>query len=133
MRCLIYAAALLALLPLSAQAFTAKNRHNVAAIDAAVFEVVGRPGSGARDFWCAAGEYAHRSLRARSNARIYLVSGRQNSASQPGRTAVRFTLSPEAAGITPISPQLVLNVTTPGDNLSVAASREYCALNISRP
>lgn len=132
MRRLIAFAALIATLPLGANAYTAKNRLSVAPVDGAVFEVVGNAGgTGARDFWCAAGEYAF-SQGAASNTRIYLVSGRQPSVSEPGRTAVRFTLSPQAAGIAPISPQLVLSVNVPGDNLRTASAREYCAQSISR-
>lgn len=131
-RYLILAALAATMLPLGAHAFTAKNRLTVSQIDAAVFEVVGRPGSGAREIWCAAGDYA-RSQNVPSNTRIYLESGRQPAVSRPGRTAVRFTLSPEAAGVTPIPPQLVLNVDVPGDNLSVAAATEYCLRSISQP
>ncbi|MCE8009366.1 hypothetical protein [Aestuariivita sp.] len=126
-------AALIATLPFSAQAFTAENRLNVADIGGGVYEVVGRPGiSGARQFWCAAGDYAF-SLGVPTNTRVYLVSGRQPSVTEPGRTAVRFTLDPRAAGITPLTPQLVLTVKVPGDNLSVAVAREFCGVVVSRP
>lgn len=131
MRRLIALAAITALLPLGAQAYTATNRLKVAPISDSVFEVVARGGTGARDFWCAAGDYALKQ-GARSNARIYLAGGRQPSVSEPGRTATRFTLSPDAAGITPIAPQLVLTVDVVGDNISVASAREYCAVDISR-
>lgn len=131
MRRIIIATAIIAALPVMSFAFTAKNRLTVAPVNEAVFEVVGRPGSGAREYWCAAGEYA-RSLGVRTNTRVYIESGRQQSVSQRGKTAVRFTIAPDAAGVTPISPQLVLNVDTPGDNLSVASAVEYCNLNISR-
>ena len=131
MRQTVTAATLIALLPLGAQAFTAKNRLTVAPVTSAVFEVVGQPGSGAAQFWCAAGEYAL-NQGARSNARIYVESGRQGSVTEPGKTAVRFTLSPDAAGVTPISPQLTLSTEAVGDNLSVASAREYCQPSISR-
>ena len=132
MRRLTLITACLALLPLGAQAYTAKNRLKVAPVDGAVFEVVARVGSGAREFWCAAADYAF-AQGARSNARVYLVSGRQPSVTQPGKRAVRFTLDPQAAGITPLSPQLSLTVKVPGDNLSVASGREYCRIVVSRP
>ncbi|WP_050930256.1 hypothetical protein [Aestuariivita boseongensis] len=131
MRHLAAFATAIAMLPLSAQAFTAKNRLTVAPVSNSVFEVVGLPGSGASHFWCAAGEYAL-AQGAASSARIYLASGRQPSVSRPGRTAVRFTLAPDAAGVTPLAPQLTLSVDVPGDNLSVAAAREYCHVSISR-
>ena len=118
-------------LPLAAQAYTAQNRMSVADLGGGVFEVVQRGAAGPRDFWCAAGEYAL-SLGAADAARIYLVSGVQPSVSQPGRKAVRFTLSPQAAGITPVPPQLSLTVKVPGDNLRVISAREYCYQDISR-
>ncbi len=129
---LIALAAVLVFAPAALYAFTATNRLSVADVDSAVFEVVAVPGSGPRQFWCAAGQYAL-SKGARSNARIYLVSGRQPSVSEPGRTAVRFTLNPDAAGITPVEPQLTLNVDVTGDNLRVASARQYCGVVISRP
>lgn len=126
MRHLIFLTACLAALPISAHAFTTNNSYGVAPVNEAVFEVVSRRGaSSPRGFWCAAGQYAF-SLGVRTNTRIYLVSGRQPSVTDPGRTAVRFTLAPEAAGITPINPQLSLSVDVPGDNVSVAAAREFC-------
>ena len=132
MRYLVACTTILSTLPFAAHAYTAKNRLTVEPVSSAVYEVVGRTGgSGPQDFWCAAGEYAF-SQGARNNSRIYLVSGRQPSVSKPGGTAVRYTLSPEDAGVTPISPELVLNVDVPGDNLSVASAREFCTLSISR-
>lgn len=132
MRALAVSAVLLSTIPFTAHAYTAKNRLDVAQIDNAVFEVVGSTGgSGPRDYWCAAGDYAL-SLGVRGNTRVYVVSGVQPSVSQAGRRAVRFTITPEAAGVTPISPQLTLGVDTPGDNLSVAAARQYCSPDISR-
>lgn len=118
-------------LPSSAPAFSARNNLKVAAVDRAVFEVVGRPGSGAREFWCAAGDYLIRSGTA-SNTRLYLVRGRGPSVSQPGKKAVQFTTDPAAAGVTPTEPGLVLNVSQVGDNLSAAAAHEYCFASISK-
>ncbi len=131
MRNILVCAAFVATLPFSAFASAASGYATAANVGNATFEIVPVPGrTGARSYWCAAGEYAF-AQGARANARIYLVSGRQPSTSQPGREAVRFTLSPEAAGVTPISPQLSLSVSVPGDNLSVAAAREYCAISVS--
>lgn len=112
--------------PVAADAYTARNRMNVEDIGGSAFEVVSRNGkTGARDYWCAAGEYATAQGLA-SNARIYLLRAPGPSLSQPGRKAVQFTTRPEASGITPLSPQLSLTVTAIGDNLSVALAREYC-------
>src|SRR6056297_2209196 len=101
-------------LPSGAFAFNAENRHKVAPVDGAVFEVVGQPGSSPANFWCAAADYARDRLGARDNARVYLVAGRGAAQSEPGRTGVRFTLEPGAAGITPVRPQLSLSVDVIG-------------------
>lgn len=70
-------ALLLALLPVSASsagfAFSAVNRFPVAEIGNATFEVIARGGRvGARDYWCAAGDYGI-SLGIPSSRRMYLV------------------------------------------------------------
>jgi hypothetical protein len=125
--------AFLAIAPSAAFAYIAENRHSVAPVSGAVFEVVGEPGSGAQQYWCAAGEYARDRLGARSNARVYIVRGRGPAQSEPGATAVRFTIDPGAAGVTPISPRLSLSVDAIGDNLPVASAVTYCYNVVSKP
>ncbi len=128
MRYLIFVTACLVALPVASFANTSRQSFVAAPVNEAVFEVFSRSGAtGARGYWCAAGRYAL-SLGVRSNSRVYLVSGRQPSISEPSRTAVRFTLTPDAAGVTPINPQLSLSVNAPGDNMSVAAARELCSI-----
>ncbi len=130
MKPLALVAVLSASLPTIASAsdivFQAKNRFPVAEIGNATFEVIARGGRvGARDYWCAAGDYAF-SRGARTNARIYLARPEGPSQAIPGRKAVQFTLDPQKASVTPIEPQLSLTVKVPGDNLSVALARQYC-------
>ncbi|MFY9212854.1 MAG: hypothetical protein WAO69_17210 [Aestuariivita sp.] len=123
-------ALLLALLPVSASsagfAFSAVNRFPVAEIGNATFEVIARGGRvGARDYWCAAGDYGI-SLGIPSSRRMYLVAAEGLSQASPGGKAVRFTFDPDAAGVTPIQPQVSLSVKVPGDNMTLAAARQFC-------
>lgn len=106
--------------------FGTESRFPVAQVDSATFEVIARGGRvNAGKYWCSAGLYGL-SLGVRSNTRIYLAVAEGPSVTAPGRKAVRFTLDPEAAGITPISPQLSLSVKAVGDNMTVTAARQFC-------
>jgi hypothetical protein len=126
-------AAMLGATPAVADRFRAENRFYVADLGGGVFEAIARGGSSAaRDFWCAAGDYALKRLRAGGSTRVYLVSGIQPSVTEPGRKAVRFTLTPEAAGVAPITPPLSLSVDIPGDNMPVVLAKSYCQKSISR-
>ncbi len=106
--------------------FGAINKFPVAQVDAATFEAIARGGIvSASDYWCAAGDYGV-SQGLRSNARVYLAVPEGPSATQPGRKAVRFTFDPDAAGITPIEPQISLSVDAVGDNMTVGAAIQFC-------
>ncbi len=106
--------------------FGAINRFPVAQVDAATFEVIARGGRvGARDYWCAAGDYGL-SQGIRSNTRVYLAVAEGPSVTTPGRKAVRFTFDPEAAGVVPIDPQLSLSVKAVGDNMTLVAAQQFC-------
>jgi len=106
--------------------FGTLNRFSVAQVDATKFEVIASGGRvGARNYWCAAGDYGI-SQGVRSNTRVYLAVAEGPSVTTPGRKAVQFTFDPEAAGITPISPQLSLSVKAVGDNMTLSAARQYC-------
>lgn len=117
-------AVLAVLTPAWAGAWRAENRLEVNPISEAVFEVIGRPGSGGPDYWCAAGDYAFRVLGAASNARVYLVRGRAGAVTSNRRSAVHFSLTP------PSNPEgengLSLSVTRVGENLSIASAQNYC-------
>ena len=58
----VFLAVLIGIVPGIAASWTAVNRHEVFALGNGVFEVVGRPGSGAADYWCGAGDYARHQL-----------------------------------------------------------------------
>lgn len=118
-------------LPGLALAWVALNRHEVNQISDGVFEVVSRPGSGAADFWCGAGDYATAVLRVSATQRVYLWAARGASVSRPGAKAVQFSLSVPPSGPAPQS--YSLSVKAVGDSLTAAAARQYCYGNIKRP
>lgn len=116
---------LMGLAPASAQNAFATNGARVYALDANVYEVVGNSGGGYRLFWCGAGEYARRVLGASWSARISVVRGLGPSLATNRRSAVQFTLTPGAVGVTPIqSPSL--NAYDVGDTKSVNEASSFC-------
>lgn len=117
------------LAPTVAPAFNARNNLKVAETKPSVFEVVGRPGTSPRNYWCAAGDFVVRTAPA-PKARVYLVRGPGPSISQPGRKAVQFTTDPRAAGIASTEPSMSVSVTAVGDNMSAAEAQQFCYNNI---
>ncbi|QBF31219.1 hypothetical protein [Thalassococcus sp. S3] len=121
------AAAATALLPISASAFRADNYMRVNPVGPATFEVINRPGKGPSDFWCAAGDFVRGRLSVPSNQRVYIVRGRGPSQTEPGRSAVIFSLQPPAGVDTVAAAQsITLSTDRIGDNLSVALAVQYC-------
>lgn len=86
-------ATLLALAPTAAPAWIAQNGLVVDASGGAEFSVPYRGKSGARDFWCAAGDYVIRELGRSSATVIYRTSSPPRRSGQ----GIRFSLSPESA------------------------------------
>ena len=125
--------AVLLALPMSAEAFSARRHMRVYPVDELVFEVIAPTAAVAGDYWCGAADYAQRALGAPWTARIYIVRGRGPSVTTGRRTAVQFTLQPEAAGVRPIEPVFVMNLMKPGDNMSVAHAMRFCDQPPVRP
>jgi len=113
-------------LPGAAQAFRADNFLEVNPIPGGDFEVVSRPGSGAQDFWCAAGDYARSQLGVAANRRIYIAEGRSPSLTRPGYTAVQFTLTPPEEALDRTSRPITLDIEDVGDSLRAASASQYC-------
>ncbi|TNF63616.1 MAG: hypothetical protein EP307_04720 [Rhodobacteraceae bacterium] len=89
--------------------------------------MISRVGAGPAQYWCGAGDYAIRALRAPSNARVYLVQGPAPSRTEPGKKAVTFSLTPPpAAADRSQVQQLFLSLKAIGDNLSAVAAQQYC-------
>jgi len=119
-----FAAALLVALPGAALAWRAANGHHVHDLGGGVFEVVGRVGSGAQEYWCGAGDYAIAVLGAAAAQRVYIWRPLGASATERGRKAVQFALSPPPG--TDTSTGYSLTVRRAGDNLSAAMAQQYC-------
>lgn len=99
-------------------------QQDIADLDLGVFEVVGRIGDGAADYWCGAGDYASRYLRAAAVERLYIWKGIGPSQSAPGKKAVQFAFrAPEGSNTTP---GLSLSVKAVGDNMTVSSAIQYC-------
>ncbi|MEM6385134.1 MAG: hypothetical protein AAF718_02745 [Pseudomonadota bacterium] len=80
------------------------------------FEVPYRGLTGARDFWCAAGDYVIRELEMPPDTRIYRTSKPPRRAGQ----GVRFSLRAEGATRTG------LLVWSEGRGLTASFAREFC-------
>lgn len=105
-------------------AWRAHNWHDVFAVSKTEFEVIGRPGSSAADYWCGAGDYVRHALRMPATTRVYIWKAIGPSVVQSGRKAVQFSLSPPENASA--SPGISLSVKAVGDNLTAAAAFQYC-------
>jgi len=121
---LIAVAALLASVPGWASAWRARNLHQVEPVSASVFEVIGRPGSGAADYWCGAGDYVRHALGRAAVQRVYIWRAIGPSVTRQGRRAIQFSLTPPD-NPTP-SPGYSLSTKAVGDNLTAAFAFQYC-------
>ncbi|MCF6232317.1 MAG: hypothetical protein L3J36_04350 [Rhodobacteraceae bacterium] len=114
----------------SAEAWRARNWHQVYPVSPTVFEVVGQAGSGAADYWCGAGDYVRHLLRMPAVQRVYIWRAIGPSVVQPGRKAVQFSLGPpEDPENKVVAPGYSLSVKAVGDNLTAAAAFQYCLDN----
>ncbi|MVO16241.1 hypothetical protein [Parasedimentitalea huanghaiensis] len=119
-------AAIAVALPTAALAFRAINTLDVNRVDANIFEVIGRPAAIKDDYWCGAGDYLRRELQLPWNTKIYVVSGIGRSVTTGARSAVQFTLNPDALGIEPYEKSWVSDVLTVGYGRSVTAAFHHC-------
>ncbi len=122
-RSLTAALAVLAVLvvPAAAREFRAENRMTVAPVGDGRFEVSGQPEIGARDYWCAAGDYGQRGLGLPITARLVVAAPYEKA-----RRTVVFDALPDAA------PQfraivIGLSIRGVGASLSVGQARGFCA------
>ncbi|MGR3760167.1 hypothetical protein ACUXV3_08530 [Roseobacteraceae bacterium NS-SX3] len=125
-------AAVLAL-PEAAAAFTTARGVRVNPVGNGVFEVIPRGAGRTGDFWCGAAEYARRELGAGWADRFYVVRGRGVSVTTGRRSAVQFTLDPQAAGVAPSRGGWLELGFRPGDSMSVQQGHTYCHQPPVRP
>lgn len=120
----IAGAAALAVIAGPALAWQAENRHDVNPLPGGGFEVVGRPGSGPVDYWCAAGDYGLRVLGTSGTRRIYITRARGPSVTSGRKSAVHFAL--ELPQGTAPHTGVFLTVRRAGSSLSTAVALNYC-------
>lgn len=111
----------------AADAFSGLRNTTVNAVDSLVFEVMAPTAGSGPVYWCGAGDYAVKVLRADWNARIFVKRGRGHSATTDRKTAVQFTMDPEAADVEPIHPFLFMNAFRVGDNMTVSEAFLHCS------
>lgn len=124
-RTILTACVALTAISAAADTYRATNRMPVVALDGNRFEVIGPGDLGARDYWCAAADYADRVLRAPGNVRIYVARGYATSQTAAPRKSVTFTLDP--TGLQPRD-ALILgrSIRDPGANLALFHARTFC-------
>lgn len=105
-------------------AWQASNGHTVNPVSDINFEVVGRPGSGGMQFWCAAGDYARQVLGASAVQRIYLVRAPAPAITKNWNRAVLFSLVPPQGA--QLRPGFTLSMKRVGDNMNAANAQGYC-------
>ncbi|MCA0928566.1 hypothetical protein [Ruegeria profundi] len=108
-----------------ATAFNGRLGFQTVAVNDSVFEVIPRGRTDTDGYWCAAADFARRTLGAGWQQRIYVKRGYGPSEATGRRTAVQFTLvAPEGA------PQQSSGVFSsgfqPGYSMSVQAANARC-------
>jgi hypothetical protein len=99
-----------------AMAFTAANGMTVSSDSARSFVVVSSRGKmGATDFWCAAGDFAIRSLRLRPSTRLFRMTPGS------GRNGIRFSLDEKGS-----VPSGVTVFGSKDSGLSASLAQVYC-------
>lgn len=126
LRAVAAAAALTLALPQGAGAFSGLRNTTVNPVDQVRFEVMAPTAGNGPVYWCGAGDYAAKVLRADWTARIYVSRGRGPSDTTGRKTAVQFTMDPQAADIEPIAPYIFMNAFRTGDNMTVNEAMSHC-------
>lgn len=108
-----------------ASATFARFGYQTVALSNTVFEVIPRGRTDIDGYWCAASDFARRTLGASWQQRIYVKRGYGPSEATGRRTAVQFSLTaPEGV------PQQSSGFSTgfqPGFNMSVSAANGRCS------
>lgn len=108
-------------------AFTSREGTRVNVLPQAQFEVVPRAGGQGRDYWCAAGDFAQRELKASWQARVYVTRGLGPSQTTTRRSAAQFTLNPDQVGNPPAGLSGGINGLAKGDNMRVRDAMRQCS------
>ncbi|MEX0349534.1 MAG: hypothetical protein AB3N15_08910 [Paracoccaceae bacterium] len=106
-------------------AFVTPYGTRVYQVDKNVFEVVPYSLAQTDEYWCGAAQYAHRRLGADWSQQVYMASKQVRSSAAGGRSAVQFTLNPEAIGLEPVEVHVRTGLTV-GDHMSITRADTRC-------
>ncbi|MCG7519751.1 hypothetical protein [Ruegeria sp. Ofav3-42] len=120
---LAVSAAFLLSVPLSASA--ARNGYQTVALSSTVFEVIPRTRRDVDGYWCAAADFARRTLGAGWQQRIYVVRGYGPSEATGRRTSVKFSIAPPEGGVAQQSSSISSGFN-PGESMSVQGANGRC-------
>ncbi len=109
--------------PVSATGF-ARLGYQIASVNSNVYEVIPRGRTDVDGYWCAAADYARRTLGAGWKQPIYVVRGYGPSEATGRRTAVQFSINPPAGVSTPTKTVSVGFVA--GQSRSVQSANSLC-------
>ena len=122
MTCAAYAAVVLCS---TASASFARFGYQTVAMSQTEFEVIPRGRTDVDGYWCAASDFARRTLGASWQQRLYVKRGYGPSETTGRRTAVQFSLTPPA-GVPQQSSGVFSAGFQPGFNMSVSAANGRC-------
>ncbi len=106
----------------------APNGYQTEAISNTEFEVIPRARRDVDGYWCAAADFARRSLGAGWQQRIYVLRGYGPSVTTGRKTAVQFSLKPPAN----VAQQGSISVGfKAGDSMSVQGANGRCSRRIN--
>lgn len=115
-----------------AEEFRGAARTRINPVTDGIFEVVASSSSRGADFWCGASDYARRVLKRDWTDRVYVARELGPSVTTNRRSAVHFTVDPDATGITRRSSSLRLNRFTVGDSMSIQQANAQCNMRSGR-
>jgi len=134
LRNLVLSAAALVVLGAPADAWRARNMHDVFRVSEDVIEVVSQPGSGPGHFWCAVADFAIRQDEKPANLPIYLHTPIGPSVGKPGYKAVRFSYTdPGNTGEPPKVFQLFYSAKEVGTKWKAGVAVQHCANGLEAP
>ncbi|NOD74986.1 MULTISPECIES: hypothetical protein [unclassified Ruegeria] len=109
--------------PLTADA--ARNGYRTEPINATDFEVIPRGDQRTEGYWCAAADYARRTLGLGWMDRIYVLRGYGPSVTTGRRTAIQFSIKqPQSVDVQPSS--FISFGFQPGNSESVQGANAQC-------
>ncbi|WP_170330884.1 hypothetical protein [Ruegeria arenilitoris] len=125
MKKVMYAVLAAMMLSTPASATFARFGFQTVALSNTEFEVIPRGRTDVDGYWCAASDFARRTLGASWQQRIYVKRGYGPSEATGRRTAVQFSLTPPE-GVPQQSGGVITTGFQPGFNMSVSAANGRC-------